>query len=88
MNAKTLAEAKRQANWNFTDGTLPAVCWPGAYVLHYYTRDGELLCAECAATEEGPCTIQMYQEGPTLYCEECNKEMPSDYGDPDADDNN
>lgn len=76
---------------------LPSYAWPGGYALVYYTADGSELCAECArmAEREGlsgdPDDPQgnlvgasVYWEGPALQCDHCYKEMPSEYGDPDA----
>lgn len=64
------------------------------YPLVYYTGDGSPLCADCATAEldeergyrgrGGDLEfVDTYWEGPTLFCENCNAELESAYGDPD-----
>jgi hypothetical protein len=68
------------------DCTLPAFSSLGGYTIAYYTKDGETLCAECASEpDNGAECSDVYYEGPSEYCAECNKEIESSYGDPDAD---
>ena len=67
------------------DGTLPAFTSVGCYTLAYYTESGDTLCCDCAADPENEATqVDVYYEGPTQYCEACNAEIESAYGDPDA----
>lgn len=73
-----------------SDGKLPEFAWPGGYPIVYYDADGETLCANCAMSNDpefdAPLVAgEIYEEGPTLHCAGCNCELPSAYGDPDAD---
>ncbi len=69
------------------DGTLPAHAWPGGYTLIYFTRDGETVCAKCANREvdESQAVIgqDVYWEGATMQCGDCNADIESSYGDPE-----
>ena len=73
-------------------GKLPRFSSFGSYRIHYVEfPSGDDLCALCAANqlrEEAPPRGELlhggYPEGPTLHCAECNAEIESDYGDPDA----
>jgi hypothetical protein len=68
------------------DGTLPQYSSVGGYTIAYYTKDGDTMCAECTADpENGAEYSDVHYEGPSEYCAECNKEIESSYGDPDAD---
>lgn len=70
---------------------LEPYAWPGGYVL-LYTIETEHetieLCPRCAANEEPLAAVvqQGHQEGPPFICEGCNAIIESDYGDPDAED--
>jgi len=75
------------------DGKLPAYAWPGGYPLIYFDRENSVLCAECATkslNDSGevpqfrPEDVHVYYEGPSLFCDQCNKEIESAYGDLDA----
>jgi hypothetical protein len=77
-------------------GELPSFAWPGGYPLMYFDIEGEVMCAECATEslldkEElpnfKPVDYNIYWEGPPIYCSECNAEIESAYGDPDAPEN-
>lgn len=73
--------------------------WPGGYQKVLYMADGGTLCHKCARSEyqqisraararfhnDGwkPEGVDIYWEGPTLYCDHCNAAIPSAYGDPD-----
>ena len=50
----------------------------------YLDKDNCMLCSECAQYDASVQSGDSYLEGPTYYCEECNKELESAYGDPDA----
>ena len=94
MNA---LEQLKEAN----GGTLPPYAWPGGYQIVYYFADGEACCADCAngendsdatldPNETGGWRLDFYGvhwEGPPEFCAQCNKELPSEYGDPEAPDN-
>jgi hypothetical protein len=62
--------------------------WPGGYTVEYVTPAGTVLCADCARSEvldnRGTVYADIYYEGPAEYCADCNREIESTYGDPDA----
>lgn len=72
---------------------LPAYSWPGAYTIVYLTFGGSWLCADCATKEirawlygesdDPPVSYGAYDEGPTMQCDDCNRDIESSYGDPD-----
>ena len=70
------------------DAMFAAFAWPGGYTVEYFTPDGDVLCAECAKREvlenRGTVDSAIYYEGPVEYCADCNTEIESAYGDPDA----
>lgn len=71
--------------------------WPGGYEIYYIVHDGGVLCHNCA-NDELMRTIDpdfhdwyivasdVLWEGPSIYCDHCNREIQSTYGDPDAED--
>jgi hypothetical protein len=75
--------------------SLPEFAWPGGYPLYYVTKQGNVLCADCATEEadqppgdypqydDSVVDYDVHWEGPSLYCEGCNKEIESAYGEPD-----
>ncbi len=76
-----------------SDGKLPAFAWPGGYTIIYLDRDNSILCADCATKslddvdeipQFKPVCSDTYDEGPTLQCDQCNCDLESSYGDPDA----
>jgi hypothetical protein len=76
-------------------GILPAFSSWGAYTLLYWTKGGDVLCADCATeqiddgndTNDDPVIdVATFDEGPDETCANCNKSIASSYGDPDADD--
>jgi len=76
-----------------SDGKLPAFAWPGGYPILYLDGSDEVLCAACATRladdpEEfekyKPYAFMIHEEGPTVYCENCNAPIESACGDPDA----
>jgi hypothetical protein len=73
-----------------SDGAFPKFAWPGGYTLMYLDERDNVLCAECADVhvEEGGKlnSCGTYDEGPVMYCDECNAEIESSYGDPDEED--
>lgn len=82
---------------------LPAYTSWGSCPLVYYTVDFESLCSECATEgyfewlyslntcdgwhHDPPVYVCTHDEGPDAICVNCNKLMPSNYGDPDAEEN-
>lgn len=76
-------ELKKLCNKN---GKLPAWAWPGGYPLMYLDSGNFVLCAECASKDDSAAervTYTLYFEGPTIYCEYCNTDIQSAYGDPE-----
>ena len=64
-------------------GELPAYAWPGGYLITYFTRDGMMVCADCAnrETDEAQAAISFdYECGDEDEdCEDCGRPMePSD----------
>lgn len=72
-----------------TDRSLPEFTGLGGYSLMYVTDAGVVLCGACATEaldendDDPPADYDTYAEGPPLFCEGCNKEILSSYGDPD-----
>jgi hypothetical protein len=70
------------------DGKLAAFAWPGGYPILYLDGDNEVLCADCANASENedsfprerPVGHFVHYEGPDEYCAQCNKAVPSAYG--------
>jgi len=73
----------------------------GGYTLACYLSDGERICPKCArnnaqqivtSTNQGAKdgwafgAVAVHWEGPPENCVQCNVEMPSEYGDPNAHD--
>jgi len=73
-----------------SQGNLLAYAFPGGYPIIYLVEiEGMVLCSGCAEQwlDEGNDTdldFLTYYEGPTLYCDYCNTELESAYGDPDG----
>ena len=77
-------------------GELDAIAFPGGYSIRYLCNDGDVVCADCANDwlDEGtrsldgwdglePETAFIDWEGQTRQCAHCQKDMPTEYGDPD-----
>ncbi len=66
---------------------LPRYTSLGSYTILYVTKRGETLCAKCAEadTQEDDPVVggQVFWEGPSEFCVNCNVEIESSYGDPD-----
>lgn len=71
--------------------------WAGGYEIHYYVKDGGVLCHQCANAELmrtidpddeqfNIIACDVHWEGPPTACDHCNREIQSAYGDPDAED--
>lgn len=82
------------------DTKLPHFAWPGGYPILYMTKDCGTLCPACANGENGSeatnpecqddpqwqiVAFDVYYEGPSLFCDHCNAEIESAYGDPEVD---
>ncbi len=69
-----------------TDGLFPAFAWPGGYPIIYIDRSGMTVCAKCASREidnaQAVTACDVYWEGPTIQCDDCNDDIQSAYGDP------
>jgi len=79
---------------------LPAFAWPGGYPIVYLCHDGECLCPDCVNKEIERVDDEMrhpapgdqfrvfaaecHYEGAPIICANCNAEIESAYGDPDA----
>lgn len=62
-------------------GKFPAYAWPGGYPILYLTNKDEVLCPDCANAEpESLAASDVYWEGPSIYCKECNAVIESAYG--------
>lgn len=57
----------------------------GCYPIFYFTRDGDVICPECAdtLTEDGETLfdLDVNWEDETLYCDNCGTQVESAYGD-------
>ena len=82
------------------NGKFPAYAWPGGYQIVYTVADCEIICPDCANGENGSIastdsdadeqwrieSMDIYYEGPPVQCANCNQDIESAYGDPEADD--
>jgi len=79
-NGSCTAQVYKDLFRNFTDF--------GCYPLLFTTDDSSVLCADCAKRifilDKQDITMDIYYEGPPMYCDGCNKEIESAYGDPDT----
>jgi len=67
--------------------SLPSFTPFGSYTLLYLDDEGNEYCGKCAndLDLELPLTsFGTYDEGPVIQCAECNDDVESSYGDPDA----
>jgi hypothetical protein len=75
-------------------GKLDGITFPGGYSIRYICADGDVVCSKCANEwlAEGadawegqePTEGFIDWEGPTNQCANCNEDMPTEYGDPEA----
>ena len=95
MKSETLEEVK----WAIRN----KYAFPGGYQVNLVMEDGELLCIDCAkdnfkliayATKNPgyPDSWRaiggdVHWEGESEYCAHCNKELPSEYGNPEEEGN-
>lgn len=67
-------------------GELPGRSFPGGYPIYYIDEQNNVYCEECAAERaEDIVDHRCYMEGPSMYCDQCNKEIESAYGEPEDD---
>jgi hypothetical protein len=64
---------------------LPGISFPGGYTILYCNYEHEIFCKDCAQEihDEDENEIKhsfIHWEGPSLLCNECDKELPSEYG--------
>lgn len=68
-------------------GLLPSYAWPGGYQIIYHTKDGGIICPECANREvdasQEVIAYDVFYEGAPLNCDDCNTLIESAYGDPE-----
>lgn len=61
--------------------------FPGGYNMLFTDDHGDCFCADCAKRvffdEREDVTVDVYEEGPSMYCDECGVEIESAYGDPE-----
>lgn len=66
-------------------GYLNRATYGGGPLIYLMGDNEEIACSDCAAyNTDAIITREIYYEGPTRYCESCNAEIVSAYGDPDA----
>jgi hypothetical protein len=58
----------------------------GGYPIIYVSREGDVFCGKCAPRHVSRETGSPFYEGSPEFCADCNEEIESAYGDPDADD--
>ncbi len=88
----------RLAKEELSDGSMeyPSWAWPGGYPIVYFTKDGVILCPDCANQKNGSEATQgheypewdlvgcdIHYEGPPEVCDHCHAQIESAYGDPD-----
>ena len=56
--------------------------WPGGYPVYAINKNMEYLCFNCSKTMDKDDFImaEIYWEGLSLICPECNNTIPSAYG--------
>jgi hypothetical protein len=74
----------------------PKFAWPGGYPIVAFMEDGEIMCPECCAKNRDAILeaerrdswriagADIFWEGPPVNCCNCNREIESAYGDPEA----
>lgn len=72
---------------NALDTLFPKYTSLGAYTV-VYIESYNVLCARCArdyflSHRDAVIIANTYDEGPTLYCDNCSAPIESSYGDPD-----
>lgn len=70
-------------------GTLKGYSSIGGYTVLFLDVYNNVYCNTCATDEiESIVKPFTHWEGDSLYCEGCNQELPSEYGNPEEEDNN
>lgn len=74
-------------------GQLPSAVYGCYSVIYLLEHEDKVMCAECASKQwhenafspeyTDDIVYSCYDEGPTIYCEDCGREIESQYGDPD-----
>ena len=89
LRGGSYAISRAQAYREHIDGLFTNYAFPGGYPILYTTDSGDCLCADCAKKvyldERIDVSCGTYDEGPTMYCDGCNREIESSYGDPEDD---
>ncbi len=66
------------------DGKLPAYAWPGGYPVFYMDKGNNCLCPKCAEeNDEFSEPLEAYDvnwEDEMLYCDHCDNQIESAYG--------
>jgi hypothetical protein len=87
IDSDYLAEMKEK-------GTYDYFTFPGSYELFYITAANRILCPDCANNNPELCRDEtdkewnivayaVHWEGKPLECDNCNKTIESEYGDPE-----
>lgn len=81
------AISRAQAYREVLDSLFAPYAWPGGYQIWFITDGDSVLCADCAKkaylNDRIDVSCMIDSEGPTMYCDYCNAEIESAYGDPD-----
>jgi hypothetical protein len=69
-----------------SDGKLPKFSSVGCYPLFYLSKQGNVLCADCANSDKGgdddpPVAQDANWEDPDLFCDDCSTRIESAYAD-------
>lgn len=76
---------KAESYRNQLNSIFAPYAWPGGYPISF-CLDGSTLCNTCAKEvfleERVTVTSDIYYKGPDQKCDECQREIPSAYGDP------
>jgi len=91
VDAPKIEKMKEGWSEESNKGRLPAYSFPGGYPLYYITKDGGVLCADCA-NDDRPANVDEFDaqwyitdaevnyEDDSLYCDNCGKQIESAYG--------
>jgi hypothetical protein len=88
LKSSPYALRKAEAYKEVIDELFTPYTWLGdSPIIYTIADDCTILCADCARkiyfNERIDINSLVYNEGPTEYCEECNAEIESAYGDPE-----
>jgi DNA-directed RNA polymerase subunit RPC12/RpoP len=63
---------------------LPHFSDPGSYPIFYIDKNNSILCSDCAAKNaKDIVNHEIHWEGYSYFCNDCNEEIESAYGDPE-----